>query len=291
MGCTQQHQYCNPTTGACTNLTGIIKLWRAFHTDTAMLSFNANQRALIAGNLNGTISQNTFLASMLDLNVESLMALDSIAGIGKISAPLSSYQWTIEVSHWFKILLANMQRLSVSYVTGVHNDAVKYVERPTSTLGKALCMKQLIHDPSVVSFSVFGISLVSGIGLFIILLDFALPPFVGWIQKKSRRGLHRQREWHLNSTLQLLRLAFEKGGQGTWSKEDDTVPVTERGELLDLCGGLAAGHADMENEQNDRGRYGHVYTYDAESATNRNSGMMRENKPNVRVSRQRFEYT
>lgn len=39
-------------------------------------------------------------------------------------------------------------------------------------------------------------------------------------------------EWQANSTLQLQRLAHENLGLGTWSKTNESVPVTEPGDVL-----------------------------------------------------------
>jgi hypothetical protein len=48
----------------------------------------------------------------------------------------------------------------------------------------------------------------------------------------NRKSTYAQLEWQANSTLQLQRMVHEQLGLGTWSRTSESIPVTERRELL-----------------------------------------------------------
>jgi hypothetical protein len=50
--------------------------------------------------------------------------------------------------------------------------------------------------------------------------------------QRNRKITYGHAEWQANSTLQLQRLAHEGLGLGTWSRTDESVPVTELGDTL-----------------------------------------------------------
>jgi hypothetical protein len=58
---------------------------------------------------------------------------------------------------------------------------------------------------------------------------------------RLRRG---HAEWKAGSTLQLQRIAHENLGLGTWKRTDESVPVTNRGEVL--------GTFDVKDEKHAR---------------------------------------
>jgi hypothetical protein len=49
---------------------------------------------------------------------------------------------------------------------------------------------------------------------------------------QNRSFMYAYAEWQANSTLQLQRQAHEGLGLGTWSRTNETVPVTEPGDQL-----------------------------------------------------------
>jgi len=103
---------------------------------------------------------------------------------------------------------------------------------------------QLIQSKDHTSFSVFGFVLIFTLGFVIILLSYILDPIMTCLQRKHGIARYQRLEWSTNSFLQLQRLAYEEGGQGSWSERDGDVPVTEREELL---AGL-----DIEDPKNPR---------------------------------------
>jgi hypothetical protein len=43
---------------------------------------------------------------------------------------------------------------------------------------------------------------------------------------------YQQLEWHTNEILQLQHLPHEGIGKGTWSKAEESIPITEAGQIL-----------------------------------------------------------
>ncbi len=92
------------------------------------------------------------------------------------------------------------------------------------------------------SFSVFGLGIIFGVGGLITILSFTLEPIMyhfssatTFLRRNPRAPKpkpHSLLEWRTNEILQLQRLAHEAVGFGTWSKTTSAIPVTDKGELL-----------------------------------------------------------
>ena len=84
------------------------------------------------------------------------------------------------------------------------------------------------------SFSVLGLGIVLGVGVFIIVVSLLVEGCGGWFQKRRCRDRFKQLSWNLESILHQQRMAFEGQGLG-WVKRDKcdgSVPITEKGEDL-----------------------------------------------------------
>ena len=69
------------------------------------------------------------------------------------------------------------------------------------------------------------------------LISLLLEPLLAALFKIQRirdnaRLQYAYAEWRTGTTLQIQRLAYENLGMGTWSKTEESIPVTERGETL-----------------------------------------------------------
>ena len=91
--------------------------------------------------------------------------------------------------------------------------------------------------------------------MVIIIAGFVIEPITTFIQKHSGRGLQRHRDWVLNETLQLQRLALESRGVGPWSDPAGSVPVTEKGVMFagwrdrDLEDGTVTAAESLQSDQ------------------------------------------
>jgi hypothetical protein len=98
---------------------------------------------------------------------------------------------------------------------------------------------------------VVGISVIFAIGLLIIPTATYLEELVSWVSHRTpslrtnRRFQYAFGEWQAYSTLQLQRLAHESLGLGTWSRTDESVPVTEIGDKLGVLDVTDGRHARL----------------------------------------------
>lgn len=96
-----------------------------------------------------------------------------------------------------------------------------------------------------------GVSIILAIGILIIPIATYLEELVSWITHRApslrtnRRFQYAFGEWQAYSTLQLQRLAHESLGLGTWSRTDESVPVTEKGDKLGVLDVTNGRHARL----------------------------------------------
>lgn len=92
----------------------------------------------------------------------------------------------------------------------------------------------MIKSTAYASFSVFGLSFTTGVGVLIIIISFTTESILGYWHRRRGFKSSSYLEWVSNSTLQLQRLAHQAVGAGTWSGATADVPVTKAGEYLAL---------------------------------------------------------
>ncbi|CZR58417.1 uncharacterized protein PAC_08309 [Phialocephala subalpina] len=111
------------------------------------------------------------------------------------------------------------------------------------------CDRVIIRNGGYVSFSVLAIGLVVGLGGLIVLSSLFFETAVGWIKKQWKRQIDRQAYWNLHSALQLQRMAFEEAGLGTWERCAEEIPVTARGEMLQVATEQDEWHPSIRGRQ------------------------------------------
>lgn len=82
------------------------------------------------------------------------------------------------------------------------------------------------------NFSILGMAIIFSVGGLIIVASYTVEPFVAWLQKRRKLDSYSRLEWCTNETIQLQRLANEEIGLGVWDRTDETIPVTEKEDLL-----------------------------------------------------------
>lgn len=131
-----------------------------------------------------------------------------------LQGPLLPTQWFTELSAWFTVGLAALQQGPLEYATGPKylGSTGKLVSPlKNDTIGQRLCHSQTFRNSGEVqSFSLLGISIILGVGGFVILISLCLETVVGWMQRRSATGEARRRQWEQDDKLELL--AKEKGG-------------------------------------------------------------------------------
>jgi len=229
LACIQQYQFCNPSLEedkSCTLLNGIFEATRIASStlfpqpkDSERFLWSLGAIRDMAGGFNEFI---TWLKS------GSLLASDYVSDIGQDGLP--DNQWELELEHWFKFTMADLQRAVLDQATGpVIPEAMPFHSAPTSPAARAVCGSQKIRSDSYTSFNVLGLVLIFSIGGMIMLIAACLPSVTARMQRKKPFA---SIEWVTNDTLQLQRLAHEAVGAGQWQGAYDDYPRTRKGDLL-----------------------------------------------------------
>ena len=233
LGCYEQYQFCNPTLNdVCTPLAGQHTIGQF---PFANISLNDRQGATqqLIWKLN---NQNSLQDILLSLGISALNADNYVfGGYGLLSAALPSNQWNVEVIDWHNGIIANLQQLIVSFASGpVYADNEQYLTLPNTTAAHALCEYIKIRNASYSSFSVLGVVVILVAGCLIVLINLLLAPVTNFIRGKVNPNNYSRKEWIHGDFLQLLRMAFEGSGLGTWEGREASVPVTANGETFML---------------------------------------------------------
>ena len=225
LACIDQHQFCNPSNGKCTPLSGNLQV----PTHLPELGLNDAQ-ASTAITMELTIS---FLNTYYSVHSRGSNALRASETLDQgIQIPLPDNQWMTEVSTWFAVSMAKLQQRIVQYATGP-----SYVPEGLTLVGpeniyqERVCNNTKIQSQSgTTSFSVLGVSIILIVGSVLIFTSLVLSNVMGFIRRKRHWKEYKTLQWTLDDKLQLQRLAYEEAGQGQWRGGTDSVPVTRRGD-------------------------------------------------------------
>lgn len=239
MGCTEQHQFCQPN-----DLTQCTPLGSSL-TPPPLDSFPMEQVA-IAEHMHMAIVLNTLNTMIYYLGASSLQASLAQAGEDTMgSGLLPPDQWRTDVTFWHYYIMARMQRLIVEYAAGPENPSFnKYFQAPALLDAFNVCRNQKIRNSQYYSFSLLGLIITVTVGTAIVLTNLLLTPIVSLIQKLTGRGLSRREDWEQDHMLHVQRMAYENAGIGSWSNKDGLVPVTAKGQRF----GKPTMGTDMEGE-------------------------------------------
>ena len=229
IGCTHQHQICNPNIPphiGCTPLAGRHEVKKSVKG----LSINFLQAATAALLLSTVQAVGLFSP----WRPSDLVAQQEVEAGGYFSLPLPNNQWTIEFQAWHSTWMALMQGALVDRAIGpTKPDDRQWIIPPNDTAEYQLCHAQKIRTSGdYANISAFGLIITLVLGGVIIALNLGLGTIISWIQQ--RRGVIDQRllEWKYDEDLQLQRVAYEKSGIGTWEGISNLVPTTVHGEKL-----------------------------------------------------------
>ena len=230
LGCTQQAQFCNPSTSNCSPLTGLL-----VDFDADALNMTSQQRAVF-DRLNTTITYGSGISAIATVLGPSVLLADRF-DVNGYSLPYPDDQWVQELSNWFQIILTNMQLQVSRFVGGPSNPtAQRYIVPPTEE-DSWMCDAQIVQRQNYPSFSVLGLALLLVLGGIFILTSAILDLTTDILQDRQEgRQRLKHLEWSLSGTLQLQRMAFEGRGHDKWDESTFTklVPITKSGESFEL---------------------------------------------------------
>ena len=229
LACADQHQFCNPSNGKCTPLSGASQVF----TYLPGLDLNDAQ-ASTAITMEVTISFINTYDSVHSRGSNALRASETLDQ--GIQIPLPNNQWMTEVSTWFAVAMAKLQQKTVQYATGP-----SYVPEgltlvaPENIYQERICNNTKIQSQSgTTSFSVLGVSIILIVGSLLVFTSLVLSTVMGFIRRTRHWEEYKSLQWTLDNKLQLQRLAYEEAGQGQWTGGTDSVPVTKSGDKIGM---------------------------------------------------------
>ncbi|RYO73567.1 hypothetical protein AA0113_g118 [Alternaria arborescens] len=230
LACVQQYQFCNPSLNhneSCTPLMGIFEAARSAPATVFSQSKDIDRFLWSLAAIQNMAGGFTEISMVL--RGGSLLASDYVSQFGQDGLP--DNQWELELEHWFKFTMADLQRAIVDQATGpVVPEARSFHSPPTSPGARAICSNQKIRSDSYTSFNVLGLILIFSLGSLIMLISACLPTVTARVQRY--KNPFASIEWVTSDTLQLQRLAHEAIGAGQWEGACDDYPRTRKGDLL-----------------------------------------------------------
>ena len=209
VGCTEQHQLCNPATSQCTGLSGLTGV---LHHKWESLGFT--ERQIATYNRSFVVASDSILSATTQILGAKHMLVQNHVGYGN-AATLPPNQWILELNNWFGTMMTNLQIRSLQYATGPSSPRFfKYVRPPQTRDEQDMCTRQIIRRNDFASFNVLGLALIFILGGLIVIVNLTLRSVVNRLQQATPKGQHRIREWDVNGTLKLQRIAFQKHGTG-----------------------------------------------------------------------------
>jgi len=156
------------------------------------------------------------------------------------SSTLANNQWQIEVTNWFSVGLAQIQRIFITnFRPPTEGILLKYWQYfpETATNEQVFCENQKVQNSDYTNFSVFGLVLNLGLGCLILIAGHCIPTFVPKLQrllaKKRGRRSTASDHWIMNSAIQQQRMVFQLHGRGYWIRQEDLIPITEQLETFE----------------------------------------------------------
>lgn len=245
VGCAEQYKICNPNINKCTDFLGqgqLMNLLVSTHGDT--IGLNDIQKE-ISTRITLALQVTSVYYATYTGNGNALRASETVTNLDQAYLPPN--QWMIEASSWFDQGLARLQAMILEYATGPASIAPGAYLWKASTgkdpIAEAMCYSQIVRDSNdTMSFSILGMSVLFGIGGFIIILALCLDSIVGYIQLKLGKGLHARMQWLLDDKLQMQRLLFDEMKLGIWEDGYAKVPTTDKKDGFQAFVGPADRH-------------------------------------------------
>jgi hypothetical protein len=226
LGCYDQHQFCNPANGNCTQLLSLSVL------SDAMYSIGLNPSQLsTAGRILTNLPMTTIFNAVEGRGAAALLASQSVFGTTQV-LPLPDNQWQLEVGNLFSVSLAKLQQGIIDYATGPSEpQLLKYQQKPTDPNDQAQCKNQKVKNQSTSkNFDLEALIIVIAVGAVLIALGYACDTFdrictcgFGKRSKDRFKQKYRVRQWTIDGVLQLQRLAYTAAGVGSWEGKKNSV--------------------------------------------------------------------
>ncbi|KAK1834113.1 hypothetical protein QBC39DRAFT_31541 [Podospora conica] len=242
LACEQQVQFCNPTTGRCTNLTH------------AAQAYNESTRLGLSPTQFTSVERSAVLLGLTDVGIlgvgtlgaSGLLARESVFS-DTLSLHLPEDQWKREAALWFETKLALLQAHTLRFLDRIDLSSPIYqnmlIYQPMDSLPKgseeraavdANCRNlRITTSGRYQNFQLWGVMLVIILSVLIIGVSMVLEPCARLVRSHwvTHEGQIRQLARDMDGQYWLVRIALEGAGVGPWrrggSKADGSIPVVD----------------------------------------------------------------
>lgn len=249
LACTEQIQVCNPAEGlgtTCTDMNTWYR-WGGFLNyyegnvvpQLVEIGLNRIQQITTMVLMDAAMSGSVWNV-VGQLGDKALVASNFLTKQETFWSPtLASNQWQIEVTNWFSIGLAQLQRYFVSTYRVPSEDILRdywssFPENATSE--RLFCASQKVQNLAFTTFSVLGLSLNFGIGGLLLICGYGIPIFVPWWQtRRAENGGKRSyanEHWLMDQALELSRALRKSRGGSSQAFELGHVQELARDDTL-----------------------------------------------------------
>lgn len=233
LACAEHIQFCNPALSSnnsvsCSLPLSIARMQKFSVNGLKNLFPTKHQQATAAAILH-SLSWGNFYDTVASL--EPKVLAESLAATTLSLAPAPD-QWVQEVTNWFSVGLANLQRLIVDYNTGPPSQFLELVPKGQAKNDEGLhwlCGNQVIRRNDFTNFRTLAIGLIFGLGAIVIGLSLCLETAVGKARSHWKRAEWRHQSWWSEETLHLQMKALERMKVKGWKLGDFAIPVTAPG--------------------------------------------------------------
>ncbi|KAL2136873.1 hypothetical protein VTI74DRAFT_599 [Chaetomium olivicolor] len=236
--CAEQYAMCNPSTGRCTPLGGILQPTENLRLGVE-LGYNDAQFETAARLLSSLQSAGTF-NTVSSLGADALWAKEVTTR--NMSPGLPRNQWRREVEGWFQTGLARLQAIVVEFAVKTNTtkiggreaqDKGRFGTKPLTEGQRDQCKNQLVRAVGEVqNFSLVGVLVIVCVSSALIVMDFSLERVVDVVESCFGRRTTARDAREVDGKLHLVRVALAAAVKdaGDWELGSWGVPVLGRGD-------------------------------------------------------------
>ncbi|KAK4941091.1 hypothetical protein LTR10_018891 [Elasticomyces elasticus] len=177
LACTEQHQFCT-SNGTCTGFLGFDQVQNVERFNNALsphqnATFDRMLRAVTASSIWNVVFQLAITTAPMMASSETFSGSSGDV----VSQALPPDQWERELTYWFSIAMAQLQRTVVQWATGQIVPEPQYVEYllpPTLEQDVWFCHNFIVPSTAYQSFSVVAIFLIFGFGSLLVIVSVTI---------------------------------------------------------------------------------------------------------------------
>ncbi|KAI1624681.1 hypothetical protein EDD37DRAFT_627721 [Exophiala viscosa] len=254
LGCTEQHQFCT-SNNTCTGYLGFdqvqnVNNFNAVLTPKQNATFDRIIRAVAASTVSHLVEN---LALTTTPMLASSVTVTGLSG-AVVSQTLPDNQWETELTFWYSIAMAQLQRTVVEWATGqIAPDPplfdIQYLLPPQLDQDKWFCQSLVVPSTVYQSFRVPAIILVVAFGMLVIVLSAIIEQIAAPLRKCLGKT-PRQDDWEDDNMLGIPRSMIQGLGGSQRIARDNSHRSTCRRCNADRTSQLQSSQRSLTSHRN-----------------------------------------